>query len=81
MRFESTPNPNAVKCVLDGPRAGGIVSAGSVDEAGGDAQAVALLGIPGVTRVLMHVSFVTVCKEPGAEWGPIKRGVKKVLGG
>jgi hypothetical protein len=29
----------------------------------------------------MHVSFVTVCKEPGAEWGPIKRGVKKVLGG
>jgi hypothetical protein len=31
--------------------------------------------------VLMHVSFVTVCKEPGAEWGPIKRGVKKVLGG
>lgn len=81
VRFETTPNPNAVKCVLDAPRTGGIVSAGSVAEAGGDAQAAALLAIPGVTRVLMHVSFVTVCKEPGADWAPIKRGVKKVLGG
>lgn len=81
MRFETTPNPNAVKCVLERPRTGAIVSAGRAEEAGGDAQALALLAIPGVTRVLMHVSFVTVCKEPGADWGGIKRGVKKVLGG
>ena len=81
MRFETTPNPNALKCVLDTPRAGPIVSAGKAEEAGGDAQAVALLGIPGVTRVLLHTAFVTVSKEPAADWGPIKRAVKKVLGG
>lgn len=81
MRFETTPNPNAIKCVLAVPRAGGIVSAGRAEEAGGDVQALALLAIPGVTRVLMHTAFVTVSKEPGADWGAIKRGVKQVLGG
>lgn len=81
MRFEATPNPNAVKCVLDESRAGPIVSAGCVEEAGGDPQALALLAVPGVTRVLMHAAFITVCKESGAEWAAVKRGVKKVLDG
>ncbi len=81
VRFDTTPNPNAIKCVLDAPRAGAIVSAGSVAEAGGDAQAVALLGIPGVTRVLLHTAFVTVSKSPEASWTPIKREIRKELGG
>lgn len=81
MRFEATPNPNALKCVLDTPRTGPIVSAGKAEEAGGDALAVALLGIPGITRVLLHTAFVTVSKDPAADWAPIKRAVKKVLGG
>lgn len=81
LRFESTPNPNALKCVLDTPRTGPIISAGKAEEAGGDPQAVALLAISGVTRVLLHTAFVTVCKDPAADWGAIKRGVKKVLGG
>ncbi len=81
MRFEPTPNPNALKCVLDAPRAGAIISAGRTEETGGDALALALLAIPGVTRVLLHTAFVTVCKEPGADWGPVKRAVKKVIGG
>jgi hypothetical protein len=81
LRFETTPNPNALKCVLGTPRTGPIISAGKAEEAGGDAQAVALLGIPGVTRVLLHTAFVTVSKEPAADWAPIKRAVKKVLGG
>lgn len=79
MRFETTPNPNAVKCVLDGPRAGGIISAGSIPEAGGDPHAEALLAIPGVTRVLLHIAFVTVSKEPNADWAPIKRAARKIL--
>jgi hypothetical protein len=81
MRFETTPNPNALKCVLDTPRSGPIVSAGKPEEAGGDALAVALLAIPGITRVLLHTAFVTVSKEPAADWAPIKRAVKQVLGG
>lgn len=81
MRFETTPNPNALKCVLDTPRAGPIVSAGKAEEAGGDELAIALLATPGITRVLLHTAFVTVSKDPAADWTPIKRAVKKVLGG
>lgn len=80
LRFETTPNPNALKCVLDTPRAGPIVSAGKAEETGGDALAIALLAIPGITRVLLHTAFVTVSKDPAADWAPIKRAVKKVLG-
>lgn len=79
MRFEPTPNPNALKCVLDAPRTGAIISAGRAEEANGDAMALALLAVPGVTRVLLHTAFITVCKEPGADWGGIKRAVKKLL--
>jgi hypothetical protein len=79
--FETTPNPNALKCVLDEPRSGTIVSAGTPGEAGDDPQALALLAIPGVTRVLLHTRFVTVSKQPDADWAKIKRQVKKVLGG
>lgn len=79
--FETTPNPNALKCVLDEPRAGAIVSAGTAEEAGGDPHALALLAIPGVTRVLLHTRFVTVSKQPDADWAKIKREIKKVLGG
>lgn len=81
VRSEATPNPNALKFLLGTPRTGPIVSAGSPEEAEGDATALALLAIPGVTRVLVHTAFVTVSKEPGADWGAIKRGVGKVLGG
>jgi pyrimidine deaminase RibD-like protein len=79
MRFETTPNPNAIKCVLDAPRTGAIISAGSIPEAAGDPHAEALLAIRGVTRVLLHTAFVTVSKEPTADWAPIKRAVKKLL--
>jgi hypothetical protein len=79
LRFETTPNPNALKCVLDTPRAGPIVSAGKSEETGGDALAVALLGIPGVMRVLLHTTFVTICKEPGSDWEAIKREVQRYI--
>lgn len=79
MKFESTPNPNAIKCVLPEARTGPIVSAGSPEQAGGDGQALALLAIPGVTRVLLHTSFVSVSKDPDASWTSIKRAVKQVL--
>lgn len=80
LRFDTTPNPNALKCVLPAPRAGAIVSAGTPGEAGGDPTAEALLAIPGVTRVLLHTAFVTISKSPDASWTPIKRAVARVLG-
>lgn len=79
IRFESTPNPDAIKCVLPTPRRGDIVSAGSPAEADGNLLALELLAIPGVTRVLLHTGFVSVSKSPDSSWLSIKRGVNKVL--
>jgi hypothetical protein len=80
MRFETTPNPNAIKCVLAVPRAGGIVSAGRAEEAGGDMQALRCWRSGGDAGADAH----GVCDgEQGARGGlgAIKRGVKQVLGG
>lgn len=80
VRFEPTPNPNAIKCVLPTPRRGDIVSAGSPGEADGNLLALELLAIPGVTRVLLHTDFVSVSKSPDASWLAVKRAINKVLG-
>lgn len=82
VRFDDTPNPNAIKCALDR----NIVSPGqpsrsfrSAAEAHADPLATALFEIPGVTSVLFCADWVTVCKAPDAQWRPIKAGVKKAL--
>ncbi|MEM9372226.1 MAG: NifU N-terminal domain-containing protein [Planctomycetota bacterium] len=79
VRFESTPNPNAVKCVLERPRPGDIISAASAEEAEGDRLALSLLAIPGVTRVLLHTHFVSVCKSPDSSWLTVKRAINKAI--
>lgn len=79
IRFETTPNPNAIKCVLDTPRVGDIVSAGSPGEANGDLLALELLAITGVTRVLLHTEFIAVSKSPDASWLTVKRAIIRVL--
>ncbi|MEM9374067.1 MAG: NifU N-terminal domain-containing protein [Planctomycetota bacterium] len=77
--FESTPNPNAVKCVLHKPRRGEIISAASPAEADGNLLALELLAVPGVTRVLLHTTFVSVSKSPDSSWLSVKRAINKVL--
>lgn len=81
--FQSTPNPNAVKCVLDrairDPGAGSVAwrSAGA---ASGDPTAAAIFGIPGVNNLLINADWITVGKAPEADWKAIKQEVKRVLG-
>lgn len=85
--FQPTPNPNAVKCVLDSVvtheplsyRPGG--DAAPPDSGGSVAErlAAALLGVPGVVGVLVNADWVTVNKSPGADWGEVKAGVKRAL--
>lgn len=80
--FQDTPNPNALKCVLDRPAGGGgagIRSYQSVDAAAGDALGEALMRVPGVVGVLFGPGWVTVSKAGEAEWKSVKVGVKKVL--
>lgn len=84
LRFDATPNPNALKCVLDGPIMGpeeaprSYFGAEAAREAG-DALGMALFAVSGVTNVLIHRGWITVCKRPESAWGPIKVGVRGAL--
>jgi hypothetical protein len=77
--FEETPNPNALKCVLDRTIAESARGYHRASEAADDAVASALFGVPGVTTVLLLHDFVTVGKTPEASWASVKKGVRKAL--
>lgn len=81
IRFETTPNPNALKCPLEPddartPRS--YFNARQAAEAE-DQLAIELFGVPGVSNVLIHTAFVTIGKASDAAWGPIKRDVGRIL--
>lgn len=81
IRFETTPNPNALKCVLSGRVSDGSRPFRSAEAAGdgGMPLAVALFAVDGVTGVLLCGDWLTVNKSPEAKWPAIKRGVEKAL--
>lgn len=77
--FQPTPNPNALKCMLeprlpDPPR-----SFRSAVEVGDDPLAKALFAVSGVTSVLLNGDWMTVNKSSSADWSSVKRGVQDVL--
>ncbi len=77
--FESTPNPNAVKCWLDAAistEARSFLNAAAAQE---DPVAAALFASGQVTTVLFFGHWVTVNKTPEASWRSVKTHVKKVL--
>ena len=80
IEVQATPNPNALKFVLDEQVSERPVSCLSAAAAQQNELARRLFEVEGVTSVLLLGDFVTVNKEPKADWTEIKRGVKKVLG-
>ncbi len=78
--FQETPNPNALKCVLDRSVAGGMKSYFKAEDAGSDPLGAALFAIPGVTNVLINGGWITVSKRPDAAWKEVRAGVERVLG-
>ena len=77
--FESTPNPNAVKCWLDRPISQGPRSFRSAGEASSDPIARALFDEVGATTVLFNGDWLTVNKRPEADWPAVKARIKRVL--
>lgn len=90
--FESTPNPNAIKCLLEGDatardateqtgreRQGPARSYRSREEAAGDALAEALFSLDGITNVLVMPGWVTVCKRADAAWKSLKPKLKRMI--
>ncbi len=77
--FQATPNPNAMKFVLDKPVSDHPMSFLNPAAAENHALARQLFAITGVTSVLLLGDFVTINKSSGAKWADIKRNVQHVL--
>lgn len=77
--FESTPNPNAVKCWLDRPISDRPRSFLNAEMAAGDPIARPLFDDAGVTTVLFNGTWLTVNKPAEADWSTIKQRVRRIL--
>jgi hypothetical protein len=79
LEIQSTPNPNAMKFVLDQVIAVQPASFYSAPAAQHHPIATALFEIPGVSSVLLLNDFVTVNRRPEIKWQSISPKVLNVL--
>lgn len=80
-QFETTPNPNAMKCWLDRPISDRPRSFLDAQAAAADPVAEALFSQAGVTTLLFNGQWITVNKQPDQDWSAVKRCVERVLAG
>lgn len=78
-KFQDTPNPNALKCIVDHRLSERPRSYFNAEQAQDDPIAAALFAIEGVTNVLINTDWVTVNKRPEADWRAIKAAIERVL--
>jgi hypothetical protein len=76
---QPTPNPNAMKFLLDRSISDQSVSFFDARAAQGHPVASHLFAVPGVTSILLLGDFITVNKSPAAKWPAITAEVKRVL--
>jgi hypothetical protein len=77
--IQPTPNPNAVKLMLDRSVAAQPMSFFNAAAAKDHPLAAALFAIEGVTSLLLLGDFITINKSPAADWADIKRRARAVL--
>lgn len=76
---QTTPNPNAVKLVLDRWIGSEPQSFRTAESAAGNALAGRLMALKGVTAVLFLHDFVTLNKSGTARWADITVRAKRIL--
>jgi hypothetical protein len=76
---QPTPNPNALKLLLDREISPEPLSFRSVADAANHPLAAELMAIKGVTSVLMLHDFVTINRSPGTRWADITSKAKRIL--
>ena len=79
VKFQSTPNPNALKVLLDAPITDRPRSFRSRTEDASDALAARFFAIDGVTSLLFNQDWFTVNKSAEAHWPPIKKAIEREL--
>ncbi|WP_029331228.1 MULTISPECIES: NifU N-terminal domain-containing protein [Exiguobacterium] len=71
MQVDYTPNPNSVKITLDGDRFGSKSTSVKKDDTPEDALLAALITVDGIDNLFAYGDFITVTKEPTAEWNEL----------
>jgi Fe-S cluster biogenesis protein NfuA len=78
--IEGTPNPHALKFVLDRQvQLTGSSTYVTAEEAQGIPMASKLMALPGVETVFFMDSFVTVSKDAATPWQPLTDNVERVI--
>ena len=79
VEVQPTPNPNALKFLLDRSISDQPTSFFNAAGAKDHPIASRLFAVRGVSSLLLLGDFVTVNKSPDASWADIKSGVQRVL--
>ncbi|MFB6248617.1 MAG: NifU N-terminal domain-containing protein [Salinibacter sp.] len=81
IQVERTPNPNSLKFTATAGEFSGneIVAISSTAEVDRHPLGERLFAIDGVADVFITPGFVTVSKEPGADWTDLRNAVEVVL--
>ncbi len=78
--IQSTPNPNALKFVLNIPvKTEGKVTYKKVDECGSNPMAAALFTVPNISEVYFFDNYVTVTQDGNVEWDMIEDQLRKII--
>ena len=80
VQIQSTPNPNALKFVLNIPlRIGEKASYKSINECGQNPLAKALFGIDHVAEVYFFDNYITITQDGQGDWDQIEDGVTRII--
>jgi Fe-S cluster biogenesis protein NfuA len=78
--IQSTPNPNALKFILNVPvKTEGKVTYKNASACSHNPMAAALFSIPNITEVYFFDNYVTVTQDGTADWDQIEEQIKKII--
>jgi len=78
--IQSTPNPNALKFVLNIPvRNTGKVTYKNAAQCQHNPMAAALFTIPNITEVYFFDNYVTITQDGNADWDQIEEQIKRTI--
>ena len=78
--IQSTPNPNALKFVLNMPvKNQGKVTYKNAGQCKHNPMAAALVTVPNITEVYFYDNYVTVTQDGNVDWDQIEDQIKKLI--
>jgi len=78
--IQSTPNPNALKFVLNMPvKTEGKATYKSADECAANPMAKALFTVPNVKEVYFYDNYITVTQDGNVDWDVVEEQIKNII--